>query len=382
MNSPEKQPAGLNVTRPTPEHLVVALDGSWQIGTHPEGAGEQVLQALATAATRQVSFDTTGLAAWDTTILAFIMKVAVSCTPGDITVDYTGLPEGVRGLLKLATAVPERKGAARGGAEKQSLVVRAGLWGLKVADDTRDVVSFIGESLVAVANMFRGKAIYRKVDVVDALQQCGSEALPIVALISVLVGMILAFLGAVQLQMFGAQIYVADLVGVGMVREMGALMTGIIMAGRTGASFAARLGSMQVNEEVDALTTMGFSPMEFLVLPRMVAMVVMMPLLCIYANFLGIVGGAIVGVGMLDLTPTQYYLQTVNAISLQAVASGLIKSVVFGAVVAISGCMHGIRCGRSASAVGDATTKAVVSGIVAIIVWDCAITVVYTIIGF
>ena len=261
-------------------------------------------------------------------------------------------------------------------------MVRAGLWGLKVADDTRDVVSFIGESLVAVANMFRGKAIYRKVDVVDALQQCGSEALPIVALISVLVGMILAFLGAVQLQMFGAQIYVADLVGVGMVREMGALMTGIIMAGRTGASFAARLGSMQVNEEVDALTTMGFSPMEFLVLPRMVAMVVMMPLLCIYANFLGIVGGAIVGVGMLDLTPTQYYLQTVNAISLQAVASGLIKSVVFGAVVAISGCMHGIRCGRSASAVGDATTKAVVSGIVAIIVWDCAITVVYTIIGF
>ena len=381
MNAPSNQVASLQFSRPASDHLVVHLDGAWQLGTRPEGVGDRLAEEIGGADTRRVSFDASGLGAWDTSLLTFMLKALSLCEPEEIVLDPAGLPEGVRGLLKLATAVPERKGARRSSGE-HSFVARAGLWALQAVDEARDVVGFIGESLQAVANMCRGKAIYRRVDVTDALQHCGSAALPIVALISVLVGMILAFLGAVQLQMFGAQIYVADLVGVGMVREMGALMTGIIMAGRTGASFAARLGSMQVNEEVDALTTMGFSPMEFLVLPRMIAMVIMMPLLCIYANVLGILGGAIVGVGMLDLTPTQYYIQTVNAISLQAVASGLIKSVIFGAVVAIAGCMHGIRCGRSASAVGDATTRAVVSGIVAIIIWDCAITVVYTMIGF
>lgn len=206
--------------------------------------------------------------------------------------------------------------------------------------------------------------------------------MPIISLISLLVGMILAFLGSVQLKMFGAEVFVADAVAVGMVREMGALMTGIIMAGRTGAAFAARLGTMQVNEEVDALQTMGFSPMEFLVLPRALALILMMPLLAIYANVLGILGGAIVGILMLDLTPVQYYLQTVGSINLQAIVSGLIKSSVFGVLVAVSGCMQGIRCGRSASAVGEATTAAVVNAIVYIVVADSIISIIYVLTGF
>ena len=159
-------------------------------------------------------------------------------------------------------------------------------------------------------------------------------------------------------------------------------MTGILMAGRTGAAFAARLGTMQVNEEVDALQTMGFSPMEFLVLPRAMALIIMMPLLSIYANVLGILGGAIVGILMLDLTPTQYYLQTLSSITLSSVVSGLVKSSVFGVLVAISGCMQGIRCGRSASAVGEATTAAVVNAIVSIVVADSIISIIYTITGF
>ena len=160
------------------------------------------------------------------------------------------------------------------------------------------------------------KAHYRASDLFLLIQQCGAQALPIVTLISFLVGVILAFVGAVQLKQFGAQIYVADLVGIAMMREMGAMMTGIIMAGRTGAAFAAQLGTMKVTQEVDALTTAGFSPLEFLVLPRVMALILMMPLLCLYADFVGVIGGAVIGVGMLDLSWTTYFNETANAISL------------------------------------------------------------------
>ena len=158
--------------------------------------------------------------------------------------------------------------------------------------------------------LFRMKVRFRAVDLFLLIQQSGVQALPIVTLISFLVGVILAFVGAVQLEQFGAQIYVADLVGIAMVREMGAMMTGIIMAGRTGAAFAAQLGTMKVTQEIDALTTMGISPLEFLVLPRMIALVLMMPLLCLYADVVGILGGAAIGVGMLDLSWTTYYHET------------------------------------------------------------------------
>ncbi len=362
--------------------MVVRLGGDWELRSGMPDVGVVEAELGAHKDIKRLSFDVAELGEWDTSLLAFVIKLDKVCVQSGISMESSALPEGVRGLLALAKAVPERKGARRGGAEKESVVRRLGEFLIRSRSTFVDGLKFVGETLVAVGNMIRGKAVFRRSDFWMALQQCGVDALPIVALISILVGMILAFLGSVQLKMFGAQVYVADLVAVGMVREMGALMTGIIMAGRTGASYAARLGSMQVNEEVDALTTLGFSPIEFLVLPRTMAMVLMMPLLCIYANVLGIIGGAIVGVGMLDLTVTQYYMQTIGAVSLTAVASGLIKSAVFGVIVALAGCMHGIRCGRSASAVGDATTKAVVSGIVSIIVWDSLITVIYIIIGF
>jgi phospholipid/cholesterol/gamma-HCH transport system permease protein len=187
--------------------------------------------------------------------------------------------------------------------------------------------------------------------------------------------------GAIQLKAFGAQLYVADLVGIAMVREMAAIMTGIIVAGRTGAAFAAKLGTMQVNEEIDALKTMGFSPTEFLVLPRMVALFLMMPLLCLYADLMGVLGGMIVGVTMLDLGLMQYYLQTKQAVHLNNLWIGLVMSAVFGVLVAFSGCLRGIQCGRSASAVGEATTSAVVTGIVSIIVATAVINVICNVLG-
>ena len=153
-----------------------------------------------------------------------------------------------------------------------------------------------------------------------------------------------------------------------MVREMGAMMTGIIMAGRTGAAFAAQLGTMQVNEEIDALKTLGISPMEFLVVPRMLALVLMMPLLTLYSNLMGMLGGFFVGISMLDITPTQYFIQTQGAVDLTNISLGVIKSIVYGIMIALAGCLRGIQCGRSASAVGAATTSAVVTSIVLIVV--------------
>lgn len=240
-------------------------------------------------------------------------------------------------------------------------------------------VTFLGEATIALGRCAVGRARFRRIDLMIALDSCGPKALPIVTLISVLIGLIFGFVGAIQLQDFGAEIYVADLVAISMAREMGAIMTGIIMAGRTGAAFAAQLGTMQVNEEIDAFRTLGFQPVEFLVLPRMLALMAMMPLLCIYSIALGIFGGALVGVAMLGLTPTEYWTETLLSVGLTDFAIGVVKSVAFGIIVAVSGCLKGIQSGRSASAVGDAATAAVVMAIVLIIVFDGLAAVVTTI---
>jgi phospholipid/cholesterol/gamma-HCH transport system permease protein len=291
-----------------------------------------------------------------------------------------GLPVGVQKLLALAEAVPERKGARREVTEA-SFLERIGTAALGLAGSGKEMLVFLGDMTVTFLAFFRLKAHYRASDLFLLIQQCGAQALPIVTLISFLVGVILAFVGAVQLKQFGAQIYVADLVGIAMMREMGAMMTGIIMAGRTGAAFAAQLGTMKVTQEVDALTTAGFSPLEFLVLPRVMALILMMPLLCLYADFVGVMGGAVIGVGMLDLSWTTYFNQTANAISLTDISGGVFKASVYGVLIALSGCLRGLQCGNSSSAVGDAATSAVVTGIVAIVMACGIFAVVFYILG-
>ncbi len=329
---------------------------------------------------RRVGFDAHGITDWDSGLLTFLLKLGEYCKQQNIEIDANGLPDGVRRLLKLAFAVPERKGA-RKRAKRIPLLERVGNGAVRTWHSTVETVSFLGEAFIALFRFVLGKARYRRVDLMLTIQEVGAQALPIVSLISVLVGMILAFVGAGQLRQFGAEIYVANLVGIGMAREMGAMMTAIIMAGRTGAAFAAQLGTMQVNEEIDALKTLGISPMEFLVLPRMLALVLMLPLLAIYANLLGILGGAVIGVTMLDISPVEYYIQTRGAIRLGDFGVGLTKAAIFGVLVAIAGCMRGIQSGRSASAVGAAATSAVVTAIVYIIVIDALLTVIYDVLG-
>lgn len=308
------------------------------------------------------------------------MNIDAVSNQNGLRVDRSGLPEGVQKLLTLASAVPERSGVRRTDT-RLPFVARVGDTAQTVWRDAIDTVTFVGEAVQALGRFVRGKARFRYSDLLLIMQECGARALPIVSLISLLVGLILAYVGAIQLRMFGAQIYVADLVGIGMVRALAAIMTGIIIAGRTGASFAAQLGTMQVNEEIDALQTLGIPPIDFLVLPRMVALSIMMPLLCLYADLMGILGGLFVGVAVLGLNPMQYMIQTQGAISTNDLWVGLFSSGVFGVLVAMAGCLRGMQCGRSASAVGEATTSAVVTSIISIIIATAVITIVADILG-
>lgn len=376
MSSPSK----ISFDHPSETTLLVRLSGNWKIAKDAPTSIE-VMKFLEPRPTiQQLIFETHELSGWDSSLLTFLLQIQDLCSKKGIKVDESGLPKGVARLLELATAVPKQKGFPLEPI-KESFLSTVGQNTVRTKDEAVDMIGFIGEAFLTVIHMARGKARFRSKDFWLIIQDCGAQALPIVTLISVLIGLILAFVGAVQLQMFGAQIYVANLVGIGMAREMGPIMTGIIMAGRSGSAFAAELGTMQVNEEIDALRTLGISPMEFLVLPRMVALVLMMPLLCLYSDFMGILGGAIVGGGMLDLSFTQYFIQTRSAVDLTDISVGLFKGSVFGVLIALSGCYRGIQCGRSSSAVGYATTAAVVTGIVFIIISDSLFTVVFHIIG-
>ena len=359
--------------------LNVALRGRWQIGReNPSGLDAHNL--LSASRIKRLQFDCRQLDGWDSSLVVFLSALAERCAASGVDVDPEGLPPGARRLLSLSRAVPPKTDASVT-QDKLSLFARLGDKGLRAGQTVTDTLAFIGELVLSVIRLIKRKALFRWVDVLGVVQECGWQALPIVSLISVLVGLILAFMGAVQLRMFGAQIFVADLVGIGMAREMGAVMTGVIMAGRTGAAFAANLGTMQVNEEIDALQTLGVSPMDFFVLPRMAALVLMMPLLCIYADFMGILGGMVVGVAVFDISAIQYLNQTRNALTVTHFGIGVFKSVFFGFIVAICGCMQGMRCGRSAAAVGNATTSAVVVAIVYIVVADGLFAVLTNILG-
>lgn len=345
--------------------LVIRLGGPWRKQRDMPGP-DVVQRAIETASPRRATFDAAQLTGWDSSLLTFLIKVGDLCRQQHVEVERDGLPSGVRRLLALAEAVPERAGA-RQGVTVPSWLARLGTAVLDTRAPILEMLDFIGQVTVALGQLARGKARFRRTDLMLAIQQAGAQALGIVTLISFLVGLILAFVGAVQLQQFGASIYVADLVGIAMVREMGAMMTGIVMAGRTGAAYAAQLGTMKVTQEVDALSTMGISPLEFLVLPRMIALCVMMPLLCLYSDCLGILGGFAVGTGMLKLPMMVYYNQTAAAVHIVDLAGGVFKASVYGVLIAISGCLRGMQCGNSSSAVGDAATSAVVTAIVFII---------------
>ena len=358
--------------------VVIRLRGAWELAGELPSA-ESVLAGVPAGA-GHVTIDGAAIESWDSALLTFVDQVLRRSQDRGCSAQSTNLPAGAERLLQLASAVPEAEGARRGEAA-QGPLARLGQRTLDVLRDGRATVTFVGEATLALTRFVRGRARFRWRDLAVAVQEAGAEALGIVSLISFLVGLILAFVGAVQLRLFGAEIYIANLVVIGMAREMAPMMTGVVMAGRTGAAYAAQLGTMTVNEEIDALRTFGFAPMDFLVLPRMLALMLMMPLLSVYSNVLGFLGGAAVGVGMMDISMGRYMTQTLEAARVDDFLVGGIKAIVIGALVAVAGCMRGMQSGRSASAVGLAATSAVVTGIVWIVVSDAVFSVVFDVVG-
>ena len=356
--------------------LLLSLAGDWRLAEAAHLRADSVLAAVGEGSGATfIGFEGAALGQWDSLLMTFLLDFNRACAQRELAVDLTGLPDGVQSLLRLAAAVPERKGDRRI-ARRTFWIAEFGEGARILWQDALFITRFIGEITLTGVALLARRPRFRRIDLWLQIQECGPSALPIVALISLLVGLILAFVGAVQLALFGAQIYIADLVGLGMTREMGALMTAIIMAGRSGAAFAAQIGSMNVNLEISALRVMGFSPIEFLVLPRMLALILVMPILCLFSDLMGIVGGGLVSISFFDIPLTQYLHRTIESVHLPDFLIGVSKGVLFGILIALAGCIRGVQCGRSASAVGNATTSAVVTSIVFIVVADSIVTLI------
>jgi phospholipid/cholesterol/gamma-HCH transport system permease protein len=261
--------------------------------------------------------------------------------------------------------------------KKSNVIEQIGEGSLKIFNDFESIITFFGDLLIALGRSFFHPRAVRWEDVLFYMKRAGVEGLPIVGLISFLLGLIIAFMSSLQLKQFGANIYVASLVGVAMVSELGPIMTAIIVAGRSGSAFAAEIGTMKVNEEVDALAAMGFDPTHFLAVPKVLAAMVAVPILTLYSDFFGIGGGLVVGVLGLDLTVYTYVRETMSVISVTSIFKGLLKSVVFAVLIAGIGCQRGFQVRGGAQAVGSATTSAVVAGIFLIVVMDSAFAIIF-----
>lgn len=360
--------------------LRLCVGGVWHMGMPVPAEIHHVSQKLTSGQVNCLSLEAEGLEAWDTSLLVVLLELVQNARESKIRVDTHALPEGLVRLMRLALSIPAREGAQRK-VKPTSFVDSVGASVLGLWPKILDFMDFSADLLRAVGRLFTGRTAMRAQDFFQAMYVCGWQSLPIISITTLLFGLILAFVGAVQLTQFGAQVYVAGLVGIGVLRVMGAVMVGVVMSGRIGASYAAMLGSMQVNEEVDALTTLGISPMEFLVLPRLLALALMTPLLTLYADLMGMLGGYIVGVGLLGLNAMEYWDATIRMVHYKHLIIGLVYATFFGMIIAAAGCYQGLRCGRSAQAVGHATTTAVVQSIVGIITATAIITIICNVLG-
>ena len=359
--------------------LTAELRGDWQLSNAAPRFDELIEGHTPGRPLRSIAFNTDELGEWDSSILTFLLQGMTYCEAHDLEFREGGLPDGIARLLELARAVPEKE--VERVEPPGSRLARLGTRGVAAFDGSLASVAFLGEVCASLARFLLFRVRMRWKDFWVVVQSNSSGALPIVTLISFLVGLIIAFLGAVVLRRFGAGYYVSYLVGYGMLREMGALMTGIIMAGRTGAAFAAELGSMKITEEIDAYETLGLSPVDHLVLPRVLGLFVMMPLLTVYAMFVGIMGGLLVSVSLLDLSVTQFVGGLLTPVTLSDGLLGVVKGTVFGLIIGVAGCMRGMQTGNDAGAVGRSATSAVVTGITLIIVANAIIDWISALVG-
>jgi phospholipid/cholesterol/gamma-HCH transport system permease protein len=320
--------------------------------------------------------DLSKVAGADGGVLALLIQLRTAAEKRGARLELVGANEGVSALLDLYAARMARP-ALHPPPARQGMLEQIGATGLRVHDEFVGVLTFLGKVVYALGDAVRRPASVPWADVARTLEKVGADGLPIVLLISFLIGLIVAFQSAVQLKQFGAEHLVADAVALSITRALGPLFTAMIIAGRSGASYAAELGTMRVSEEVDALRTLGLDPFRYLVLPRVLALVIALPLLTIIADVLGLVGGFVVGVVDLDLPPVAYLSRTQRALDLWDVGSGLIKSVAFGLSIALIACERGLSTSGGAEGVGRSTTASVVTALFSLVVLDTLLTIVF-----
>lgn len=356
------------------DRLELRLAGTWQVTERRPSWAEARGTQIATCVRPQAD----EVEKWDTSLLLFLFEAQQWARVTGAYFDDQKLPEKIRTLLAQLAAAHETSVPFD---RSESFLTSVGLATQDTVVKGRAITQFVGECVLGAVGLAKSPRKFRWHDCIDEMQQCGAMALPIVSLVSLLVGVTLAYTGAIVLRQYGGDIYIADLIGLSMVREMGAVMTAVVLAGRTGAAFAATLGNMKANEEIDAFEVLGIPPVQFLVLPRLLALGVMMPLLGLYANALGILGGMLVAFGLLSIPPTAFWAEMLTIVDMSDVASGMIKATAFGLIVGLSGCLRGLQAERSAAGVGRAATSAVVTALLLIIVADAIFAVLFNALG-
>ncbi len=292
-------------------------------------------------------------------------------------IDLGSLPPRLQALVQLA----EKASVNESPSTENNVLERFGNWGVDSSSSWSRAFDHIGNTALGFIRSVFGRAKVNWSDLPLQLQTAGVDALPIVALLGFLTGLIMAYVGLIQLRQLGATVYVANLVSLAMTREMGALMTGIIACGRTSTSFASQLGSMNVSQETDALRALGLNPIEYLAIPRIIAVTLMIPLLAMFATFIGVLGGMVVACAG-DLSVEQYLTQVILAITFKSFLVGFIKSIAFGFIAAWAGCYRGSVAHRSALGVGEAATSAAVLGITLIVIADAIFAVLFNLFKF
>ncbi|MBA4137201.1 MAG: hypothetical protein C0518_07785 [Opitutus sp.] len=366
--------------------LVVKIGGAWRL-TQPLPAWHDLVPAAMSEHSggpmpHTVRIEAEAIDEWDSSLPLLLRQARRGAESIGAKFETHGLPAGAEQLERM---LAEGTGKAPGNAETPpppDLFTAVGNVVNGTAGELREFSRLIGECSFSFGRFVRGQAQFRWRDCLLEMQLSGGQALPIVGTIAVLTGVILAYQASAQLRQFGADIFVADMVGIAMVREMGPLMTAIVLSGRTGAAFAATLGSMKANEEIDALQTLGVSPVDFLVMPRILALFAMLPLLVLFANALGIFGGLVIALGILDIPANLYWAETKSFVDLSDLFTGLIKAATYGALIGLSGCLRGMQAERSAGGVGQAATRAVVTSIFLIIVANAIFAVLFNILGW
>ncbi|HLI13988.1 MAG TPA: MlaE family lipid ABC transporter permease subunit [Alphaproteobacteria bacterium] len=362
------------------EALIVAAGGRWVLSSL--AALDRPLRALAPDGSREVVIDLEEVERLDTAGAWVLHRTLAQFARRGMPASFAGVrPEYEALLSEAARADRPHVLETPQGSPLLRLVERVGAATFIVGRQARNLIGFFGLICITIARTLLNPRRLRFTSMVSHMERAGLDAMPIVGLLSFLIGVVIAFQGADQLRRFGAEVFVVNLVGISVLREMAILITAIIVAGRSGSAFTAEIGTMRVNEEVDAMMTIGLDPVEVLVLPRLFALVLTLPLLTFFADLMGLAGGAVMSVAALDLTLAQFIKQLQAAIPIWSFWVGLIKAPVFAFVIAMIGCSAGLRVARSAESVGRYTTRAVVQSIFVVILLDALFSILFSYLG-